>query len=278
MEVIRHLGDTSPVIDHGHDIFHEGVVGFLPHKLDASGGLGLVEGHGLHAGENVDLFQLPGDGLGVVWGQLGAVGPVDLVAVILLGIMAGGDVNARLATVVPHGEAQLRGGTQRLEDPHMDAVGGADLGGGPGKLHGVVAAVHAQGHAPALGLLPLGADDVGKALGGPADDMDVHLVQAHLHGAPQTGGAELQRPVEPLADLLLVAADALQLRVLLRRQRRGGQPLLIFPHVVHQKISFPSITPGAAPVPPPAQPPEFPWRPPAGRLEHTGWRRSRKSR
>ena len=160
----------------------------------------------------------------------------------------------------------------------MDAVGGADLGGGPGKLHGVVAAVHAQGHAPALGLLPLGADDVGKALGGPADDMDVHLVQARLHGAPQTGGAKLQRPVEPFPDLLLVAADALQLRVLLRRQRRGGQPLLIFPHVVHQKISFPSITPGAAPVPPPAQPPEFPWRPPAGRPEHTGWRRSRKSR
>ena len=161
----------------------------------------------------------------------------------------------------------------------MDAVGGAHLGGGPGKLHGVVAAVHAQGHAPAPGVLTLGADDVGKALGGPADHVDVHLVQAHLHGAPQTGGAELQRPVKPLADLLFVAADALQLGVLLRSQRRRGQPLLIFLHVIHQKILLPYLfTPGTPPAPPPAGPPEFPWRPPAGRRERTGWRRSRKSR
>ena len=278
LEGVGHLGHGLPVVDHGHDMSHKAVVGLPAHDLDQTLGRRVVIGHPAHAGENVDVLQLPGDGGSVLRRQLGAVGPIDLVAVILLGVVAGGDVDARLAAVFPDGEAQLRRGTQRLEDPHMDAVGGADLGGGPGKLHGVVAAVHAQGHAPAPGVLTLGADDVGKALGGPADDMDVHLVQAHLHGAPQTGGAELQRPVEPLADLLFVAADALQLGVLLRRQCRGGQPLLIFLHVVHQKISFPSITPGAAPVPPPAQPPEFPWRPPAGRPEHTGWRRSRKSR
>ena len=66
-----------------------------------------------------------GDGVGVLGRQLGAVGPVDLIAVVLLGVVAGGDVDARLTAVLPHGEAQLRRGPQGLEDAHMDAVGGA---------------------------------------------------------------------------------------------------------------------------------------------------------
>ena len=44
-----------------------------------------------------------------------------------------------------------------------------------------------------LCLFPLGGDDIGKGLGGVADDMDVHMVQAQLHGAAQARGAELQR-------------------------------------------------------------------------------------
>src|SRR5699024_8411245 len=130
------------------------------------------------------------------------VGPVDLVAVVLLGVVAGGDVDARLAAVVPHGEAQLRGGAQGVKNAHVDAVGGADLGGGPGEGHAVVAAVHADGHASALRLLALGGDDVGEGLGGVSDDIDVHMVQPHGHGAPQAGGAELQRAVKPALDLL----------------------------------------------------------------------------
>ena len=207
MEIVRHFGNTLPVVDHSHDILHKCLVRLLAHKLNAAHGHGLVKRHGLHAGEDVDLLQLPGNGVGVLGRKLGAVGPVDLVAVVFLGVVAGGDVDARLTAIVPHGEAQLRGGAQGLENTHMDAVGGADLGGGMGKLHAVVAAVHADGHALIHGGLPLGADDIGKALGGPADDIDIHLVQAHLHGAPQAGGAELQRAVEPALDLLVVACD-----------------------------------------------------------------------
>jgi len=121
--------------------------------------------------------------------------------------MAGGDVNARLAAVVPHGKAQLRGGAKGLENAHMDAVGGADLCGSPGKLHAVVAAVHADGNALIHGGGAFGADDIGKALGGPADHINIHLVQAHLHGAPQTGGTELQGAVEAALDLLVIACD-----------------------------------------------------------------------
>ena len=155
---------------------HKAVVGLPAHDLDQALGRRVVIGHPAHAGENVDVLQLPGDGGGVLRRQLGAVGPIDLVAVIFLGVVAGGDVDTRLAAVFPDGEAQLRRGTQRLEDPHMDAVGGADLGGGPGELHRVIAAVHTDGHAPVLALLALGSDDVGKALGGPANHMNVHVM------------------------------------------------------------------------------------------------------
>ena len=64
----------------------------------------------------------------------------------------------------------------------------------------------------------------GKALGGPADDIDVHLVQTHLHRAAQTGGAELQRAVEPALDLLVVVRDGPQLGTLLVRDGRGCRP------------------------------------------------------
>ena len=64
--------------------------------------------------------------------KLCTVGPVDLVAVVLLGIMAGSDVDARLTAVFPHGKAQLRRGPQGFKNADMDAVGSTDLGGGPG--------------------------------------------------------------------------------------------------------------------------------------------------
>ena len=209
-------------------------VGLLADDLDEALGHGLVVVHGLDAGEDVDLLQLPGDGLGVVGGQLGAVRPVDLVAVVLLGVVAGGDVDARLAAVVAHGEAQLRGGAQGVEDPHVDAVGGADLGGGPGESPCCCCGSPCRWPRPALGLLALGADHVGKGLGGVADDIDVHLVQAHLHGAPQAGGAKLQGAVEPALDLLGIVGDGLQLRLLLRGQHAAGEPFFIFLHVVHR--------------------------------------------
>ena len=102
----------------------------------------------------------------------------------------------------------------------MDTVGGADFGSLHGEFLGVVAAVHADGYAPALAFLAFSTDDVGKALGSPADDVDVHVVQTDEHGATQTGGAKLQGAVEPGLDLFGVILDGLQLRFFLRGQ--GG--------------------------------------------------------
>ena len=175
-EVVRDLFDGLVVVDHAHDVRHEAAVAVLAEQLDPALGQSLLVVHRLNTGENVDPRQLVGNGRGVLRRQLRAVRPVDLVAVVLLGVVAGGDVDARLAVVFPDGKAQLGSGTQGLENADVDAVSGTDLRGGPRKLGGVVAAVHADGHAPILALLALGADDVGKALGGPANDVDIHIM------------------------------------------------------------------------------------------------------
>ena len=237
LEAVRHGRNGLRIDGHGHNLFQEGFIGFLSHDSDHAGLDGLVVGHDLHAGEDIDLLQLPGDGVGVLRRQLGPILPVDLIAVVLLWIVAGGDVDARLTAVVAYGEAQLRSGAQRLEDAHLDSRGGADLSGGPGKLHTVEAAVHADGHALLPGFLSLCADDVGKALGGVAHHVEVHMVQPHGHGAAKAGGAELQRAIEPALNLLGIVLDGFQLGVLFGGQHITAQPFLIFLQIVHENHS-----------------------------------------
>ena len=58
--------------------------------------------------------------------DLAAVRTIDLVAVVLGGVVAGGDADARAAAVVPHRPAQCRGGLQAGVDVSLDAVGGKD--------------------------------------------------------------------------------------------------------------------------------------------------------
>ena len=125
----------------------------------------------------------------------------------------------------------------------------------------------------ARGLLPLRQDHLGKGLGGVADDMDVHLVQAHAHGAPQAGGAEGQLAEEAALDLLVVVADACQLRLLLLASAPGWPATSRYSRYVVScsKISFPFylnamrllLVRHRLGV-------QSPWPPPAGRRGHTG--------
>ena len=101
----------------------------------------------------------------------------------------------------------------------------------------MVAAVVADGHALGRSLGALGQNDLGKGLGGVADDVAVHLVQTHAHGAPQAGGAKFQGGEEAALDLLFVAADGLQLRLLGGVQSGGSEPLFIGITIGHNKTS-----------------------------------------
>ena len=236
LEGVGHLLHGGAVIHLGHHVRQEGLVRLLAHDGDLTLGHRLVIGHGLHAGEHVQLLHLLGHLVGVLGGQLGTVLPIDLIAVILLGVVAGGDVDAGDAAILPHGEGQLGCGAQRLEQADGDAVGGHDLGGLPGEGLGVVPAVKADGHAPGGGLLSLLQNHLGKGLGGVADDVDVHPIKAHAHGPPQTGGAEGQLVEEAGLLLLLVVADGLQLRLLLGGQGRAVEPRFIGILIGHENI------------------------------------------
>ncbi len=227
-----------------------------------------IEDYNRAYGENIDLSDRVGNDLRLFGSNLCTVFPVCLVAVILLGVVAGGDVDARLTAIFPHGKAQLRRGPQGRKNPHMDTVGGTYFRRGPGKLHGMMAAVHADGHAALLRLLALGTDDIGKALCGPADDVHVHLVQPHLHGAPQSGSTELQRTVKPALDLLLISGDGFQLLHLIGRQCAAVQPLFVLTHVIHHRSRPPPQLPRS----------ECCWPLPAWSAAHTATRRSRRNR
>ena len=179
---VHHLEGVCHLLHHGlvvhlfHDVGQEALVGLRSQKGDLSLRYRLVIVHGLDAGEHIQLPHLPGYLVGVSGGQLCSVLPVDLIAVVLLGVVAGGDVDAGDAAILPYGEGQLRRGAQGLEQAHGDAVARHDAGGLPGKKAGVVAAVEADSHAPGGGLRPLLQDHLGKGLGGMADHMDVHAV------------------------------------------------------------------------------------------------------
>ena len=236
-EIICDLGDGLLVNGHLHDLGKEGLVGLLAHDLDASVGDGFVEIAGLKAREDVDPLHLARDGVGVLGRQLGAVGPVDLIAVVFLGVMAGRHVDAGGAAVVDHGEAQLRRGTQRIEQTDVDAVGRHDAGRLHREITAVETAVVVDGDALGHRLLALGADDVGEGLGGVADDMDIHMMKADLHRAAQTGRAELERGKEAAFDLFLVVSDVVQFFPFLFGEGRAVQPALVLFFIIpHRRL------------------------------------------
>ena len=233
LEAVRHFGNGFLVIDLSHNVGKKLLVGFSSQHLNDSGPDSLLIIHALDIVEDVDFAKPFRNGVGMMGRQLGAVLPVDLIAVILFGIVAGGDVDPRLAAVLPDSEAQFGSGTQRLKNPHMNAVGGADFRRGSGKFHGVIPAVHADRHAPFFSFLPFGADHVGKALGGPADHVDVHVMQTGIHRAPQPGRSKLQGAVKAGFDFLGIVFDGRKLTPLRFAQGGAGQPFLIFFHEVH---------------------------------------------
>ena len=130
---------------------------------------------GAHRLDVLDLCDLGDDVLVHGRGDLAAVAPEDLVAVILLGVVAGGDHDAGGRALEADGIAQFRGGAQGVEQVDVDAVVGEDVGGNLGEQAGVV---------------------VREALGGHAHGVLVHAVGAHAHDAAEAAGAELEVPVE----------------------------------------------------------------------------------
>ena len=219
LEVVRHLLHYSLVGDLGHDAGKESLVGLLAHEDDLAGGESFVIIDGLIAGEHVQFAHLLCHLVGVLRGQLCAILPVDLIAVVLLGVMAGGDVDTGDAAILTDGEGHHGGGTHGGKQTHGDTVGSENAGGLAGKELGIIAAVVAHGHATLHSLLALLQDHLGEGLSSVTDYMDVHAVQAHAHNAPQTCRTEGQLIEETTLDLLVVIGNGCQLCLLRLAQR-----------------------------------------------------------
>ena len=192
--------------------------------------------HG-QGGQHVDLLHGRRHLGSVLRGQLGSVGPIDLVAVVFLGVVAGGDVDPRRRPVMPDGEGELRGGPQGFEQPYMDPHGRQDARRVLGIFPAVVAAVVADYGPGCGGLAPLGQDQAAQGPGRLAHHPGVHAPDACAHHAPQPGGAEAEGGEESLPDLLIVSPDGLQFLPFLRRQGVGGQPAGVFLPIVHSPSS-----------------------------------------
>ena len=124
---------------------HEIIQTFLAAVFDAAFGQGCIKIGGLH-GKAVHGFDGGQNLCGNFQRDLAAVRAVHLVAVVLGGVVAGGDADARAAAVVAHGPAQGRGGLQPGVDVGLDAVGGEDGGSLAGEHIALDAAVVADGN------------------------------------------------------------------------------------------------------------------------------------
>ena len=233
-QLVGHGGHGIPVDGLGADAVQIGRVGFLADKLDEALGYGFFIGHASGRSENIALFHDGGDLGGLSGGELGTIVPVDLIAVILLGVVAGGYVDAGLSLVITDGKGELRRGAQRLKEADMDAVGGHDTGSLTGIILAVEPAVAADHNTALHGLLAALGHHFGKGLGGMADDMDVHAVGAKAHHAAQARGAKGKRGKKAVFDFLVVVADSIELGPFRLAESGAVQPALIsFTPVTH---------------------------------------------
>lgn len=129
---------------------------------------------------------------------------VDLVAVVLRGVVAGGDHDAALTAQFPHRIGERRSGHQLGIDPHMHAVGSQNPGCLLGKFPGEMAAVIGDGNAGTVMILQ---QHPGQTLGGFAHCEAVHPGSAGIQDAPQSGSAEFQFPAEALCQQFRISGD-----------------------------------------------------------------------
>ena len=208
----------------------EGVDAVLADILDQPLSQTILKGNELGPGQDIRLLDLGVDNVGGLIGHLAAVRAVGLVAVVLGGVVAGRDHDARVAVVVAGGKAQRGNRHKGLVDADLDTVGGQHLGSSLGEQVALDAAVIADGNGLAAAL---GLDPVGKALGGLADNVNIHAVGACADDAAQTGGAEFQGHGKAVLDGGIVALDAFQLRFQVGVVQFCGEPALI--HILIHK-------------------------------------------
>ena len=198
---------------------------------------GLFKIHGLDILEEIKRIHFFCYHISLLGRKLRAVLPVNLVAVVLLGVMGRRDIDAYNRTVIANRKRQLRGGAQFVIQFDLDAVCCKDAGRLPGKFWREMAGIIRNCNAALHGFRAILPNQVRKALGRCADRETVHAVQARAEHAAQARGAERQGRKKAILNLLFIAANCFQLCALLRSQRVRRQPAFVFGHKIHITIT-----------------------------------------
>ena len=137
---------------------------------------------------------------------LRTIGPIGLVAVVLLRVVRSGYHNTRMTLQLTNREAQLGGGAECIKKEYRKAVRCEDVGYMLRELTRVVAAVVTDRHANLLaGEVFLQV--VGQTLRRHTHRVDVHTVRTYAHNTAQTARTKLEVFVEAFNELLRVILD-----------------------------------------------------------------------
>ena len=121
-------------------------------------------------------------------GELGAVLPISLIAVILLGIMRCGNVYSRNASKLTDSKGKLGSGAERVKDIYLYARCRQNFSRNPCKKLGVVSRIVRDNNAVVCSVFLY--DEVGKSLSSLSNGIYVHRVHTDLHSAAETRSTE----------------------------------------------------------------------------------------
>lgn len=111
----------------------------------------------------------------------------------------------------------------------LDAVGGQNCGGLPGKRHALIAAVVCDRHGLGFSFRVL-QQIIGKALRGLTHGINIHAIGARADHAAKASGAKFEITVKPVVDLFRLILDSKQLLCEILVVQRLLEPSFIFRH------------------------------------------------
>ena len=185
------------------DGLDEGVENLLRRPLDEALLDALVEVHHLDAAKDGRLGNGGADLIGCLVGNLAAVVVVDLVAVVLRRVVRRRKHNARGGVQVAHRKGERGDGLDARVDVYVHPIGGKDAGGHALEVLALEARVARDGDG---GVVIVGVQVVGHALGCLGNHVDVHAVGAHAQRSAQACGAKLEVAIEGVVERVLVAS------------------------------------------------------------------------
>ena len=184
-----------------------------------------------------DLFDKAYDDGRCFRGHLRPVLAVNFIAVVFLGIVAGGDHDARNGAEFAHRIREHGNGVNVVKQIGDDPVGGQNFRRGARKFRRFPARIVGNDHAALHGGRTQRFYVFRKSLGGAADGVDVHHVGAVADDAAHSRRAEFQFGAETVFDGLFIPRNGCEFRLSLRIERGIGAPFAIHCFIIHKQTS-----------------------------------------